>query len=208
MARKKSEKVVGRNLDAPVWTKTDTSNLPPLQFEEASGPVVGPRKLLAGVLRVAVVVIFYNIFGIHWGYEFEKEYIPSLTASIGENGANILIKLFVMVVYVATVVVFVKGVYKIKTWNIYLDVFEGKNMSGSECSSYVQNKGKSSALEQAYSYRDSKMAFMDNESKLKFFKETSVLNTNIMDSKSLSYLNSKMAFMDNESRLDVLRGKK
>lgn len=208
MARKKSEKVVGRNLDAPVWTKTDTSNLPPIDYREPAGPVVGLRKFLAGAWRVAVVVIFYNIYGTQWGFDAERAIFPKFESIFGEHTGHFFTNIIIAIGYITTVVMFVKGIYKIGTWNQYLDVFEGRNMSGSECSSYVQNKDKSSALEQAYSYRDSKMAFMDNESKLKFFKETSVLNTNIMDSKSLSYLNSKMAFMDNESRLDVLRGKK
>lgn len=205
MARKKKEII---NLDVPVWSESDISNLQPMKYSEPAGPVVGPRKLLAGVLRVAAVVIFYNVFGIDWGYEFEKEYIPSLTASIGENGANILIKLFVMVVYVTTVVVFVKGIYKIKTWNIYLDVFEGKNNAGYELYQSSTSTSNMTAVEQAYAYRDAKASMMDNESKLKFYMETSRLNNANMDYKTLEYLNSKMSMMDNESRLDVLRGKR
>lgn len=74
--------------------------------------------------------------------------------------------------------------------------------------------GDLSNIERVLSYRDNKMALMDNETATEFMSGTGHVDFMMsrpelkQSKKTLSYMNNKMALMDNETALNYIKGYK
>jgi hypothetical protein len=202
----------GRDLSKPLCTEKDLQDFKErlnkgIKEAEDSGKFqlgFGSKRLIEGVIRVFITVWVFGTYGASWGYDFDKVATPFFQNYFSKELSDFLVALIATVLYIALIVNFVKGVYKIRYWNMYIPLFEDKS-SGVAIES--SSSGRYSNIEEALRYRDSKMSMMDNDSRLKFYKETSRLNLEMMDHKTKDYLNSKMAFKDNDTKLDMLRGK-
>lgn len=176
--------------------------------KEGVGLSWGQKRFLGGLLRVLITVGFYVSFGAYWGESFHKSVQPSLEQYINKPGSEALTWIIICAVNITLIVSFVKGFYKMWMWDLYNDVFEGKNLSGTELSSsQIKSSNQSSNIQKAFEYRNSKISMMDNESASNLVLETSALNNVLSNERTASYLNSKMSMMSNEARLGLLKGK-
>lgn len=166
------------------------------------------KKLLGGLIRVIPIVLFNIYFGVDWGYKAEKSMAPWFVENTSKEFSDFFVSGLIAVGYLFQTIHFVKGMFKIFTFNMYIDVFEG-NPDLSKAWMVVGNSGSSkySNIESALEYRNSKMAMMDNEKASEFYMETSKLNNVFANENVSSFLDSKMSMMDNESKLNFLKGK-
>lgn len=161
------------------------------------------KKLLGGIFRVATVCLLYKYFGSDW----ENSIYSNLSNSSHSAGTNVISKLFNAGVGIWGVYWIVLGIYKIGTFNMYLDVYEAK------LTPYQKRKMKDSVsgtsnIEAAMRYRDSKMRTMSQEKAAEFYLSTNRIVNSTTNSSTLGFINSKMAIMSPNQRIDFLRGKK
>lgn len=169
------------------------------------------KKLIGGLVRVIGVIVFAYNFGPYW-YEPIKYWLREhLSDFMGKENGMFFAALISCVLAIIPVVIFIKGAYKVLTFNVYLDVFEGKNTSGHEYIGLApsdREKAKLSAIEKTLEYRNAKMKYMDNESAAKFYMETSSLNNlSNGNSRVSNYINSKISYLDNDSAINFLKNK-
>ncbi len=161
------------------------------------------KKLLGGIFRVATVCLLYKYFGSDW----ENSIYSNLSNSSYSTGTNVVSKLFNAGVGIWGVYWLVLGIYKIGTFNMYLDVYEAK------LTPYQKRKMKDSVsstsnIEDTLRYRDAKMRTMSQEKAAEFYLSTNRIINSTTSNSTLGYINSKMAMMSPNQRVDFLRGKK
>lgn len=185
------------------FKKSDTS-----VSKQSVGLDFNTKKLIGGLIRVIPIILFNVYFGADWGYKAEKSMAPWFIENTCKEFSDFFVSGLIVICYLFQIIHFVKGVFKICTCNMYVDVFEGKH-DLSKSWMVVGKSGNSnmSNIESAIEYRNSKMSMMDNEKASDFYMETSKLNNVFTSEKASSFINSKMAMADNESRLNFLKGK-
>jgi len=166
------------------------------------------KKLISGLIRVVPIVLFNIYFGTDWGYKAEKAMAPWFIENTCKEFSDFFVSGLITIGYIFQIIHLVKGVFKICTYNMYVDIFEGKHdlskawmVTGKSGNSNVSN------IESALEFRNSKMSMMDNEKASDFYIETSKLNNVFANENVSSFINSKMSMMDNESKLNLLKGK-
>jgi hypothetical protein len=84
------------------------------------------RKLLGGLFRLVSVILFYVYLGPDWVEDVQDAIVSFLSDDPDSAGANLVAKLFAAVIALWAIYWFGLGIYKIYTFNMYLDVFESK----------------------------------------------------------------------------------
>jgi hypothetical protein len=161
------------------------------------------KKLLGGIFRVATVCLLYKFFGSDW----ESSVYSNLSNSSHATGTNVVSKLFNAAVAIWGVYWLVLGIYKICTFNMYLDVYEAK-LTPFQKRNMKDSVSSTSNIEAAMRYRDSKMRTMSQEQAAEFYLSTNRIVNSTTNKSTLGYINSKMAIMSPNQRIDFLRGKK
>lgn len=161
------------------------------------------RKLLGGIFRITTVCLLYKYFGSDW----ENSFYSSLDSNYESTGAHLLIKLFNAGVGIWGVYWFALGVYKICTFNMYIDTYEAK-LTPFQKRHMKDNVTSTSNIEATMRYRDSKMRTMTNEQAAEFYLDTNRIVNSTTNKSVLGYINSKMTLMTPDQRINFLRGKK
>lgn len=164
------------------------------------------NKLFGGLFRIAFVVVFLNMFGIHWNEKVTPILKENISVVLGQETGNFLSLLLVMAGHLTLLVMLVKGVYKVLTFNQYIDDYEGKNLAGYEISQRSRT-GSTSNIDKVYAYRNSKMAGMTPSKAADLHIQTSKLGGSASNPKVEGYINSKLAGMSPEKGLNFLKGK-
>jgi hypothetical protein len=163
------------------------------------------NKLLGGIFRIAFVVAVFNIFGVHWGEKASPILRENISAVIGVENGNFVGAALVAIAYIMLVIIMVKGVYKILTFNQYIDVYEGKNLLGIEMSQKTNTER--SNIDKVYAFRDAKMTNMTRDKAADLHIKTSKLGGSASNPKVEGYINSKLSWMSPSKGLDFLKGK-
>jgi hypothetical protein len=161
------------------------------------------KKLLGGIFRVTTVCLLYKYFGSDW----ENFVYSNLRTNTDSAGVSFLYKLLNAAVSIWGVYWFVLGIYKIYTFNMYLDVYEAK-LTPFQKRNMKDSVSSTSNIEEALRYRDSKMRTMTQEKAAEFYMSTNRIINSTTNSSTLGYINSKMAMMSPEQRINYLSGKK
>jgi hypothetical protein len=201
------------NLSVPLYKQKQnkpTKEVNAIVFEKQ--PLLGysAKKLISGLIMVAITLGVFNYFGIYWGEKAEKSIIPALESVFDKENATFFSSIIISAGYITLFTLFVKGVYRVMTCNQFLEAFEGKNTSGWEYSAAQQaafSNKSTSAIDNAYSYRNSLMQNMAPDNAVKFYMETSKLNNSPMSDSTKGYINSKLSMMSPDKTIDFLRGK-
>jgi hypothetical protein len=162
------------------------------------------KKLLGGIFRVATVCLLYFFFGDKWEDSF---YSNLSNNSYSSTGANLLPKLFNAAVGLWGVYWIGLGIYKIYTFNMYLDVYEAK-LTLFQKQNMKDIEPSTSNIEAALRYRDAKMKTMTTKEAARFYMDTNSILGSTTNKSVLGYINSKMTTMTPNQRIDFLRGKK
>ena len=161
------------------------------------------KKLLGGIFRVATVCLLYKYFGSYW----ENSFYSNLSKHSDSSGATLVSKLFNAAVGLWGVYWFVLGLYKIYTFNMYLDVYEAK-LTPFQKRNMTDSEQSTSNIEATLKYRDELMKTMTTKQAAKFYLETNSMIGSTTNKSVLGYINSKMTLMTPNQRIDYLRGKK
>jgi hypothetical protein len=161
------------------------------------------KKLLGGIFRVATVCLLYKYFGSYW----ENSIYSNLSNSSDSTVVSLVSKLFNAAVGLWGVYWFVLGLYKIYTFNMYLDVYEAK-LTPYQKSHMTDSEPSTSNIEATLKYRDELMKTMTSKQAAKFYLETNSMLGSTTNKSVLGYINSKMTLMTPNQRIDFLRGKK
>jgi len=161
------------------------------------------KKLLGGIFRVATVCLLYKYFGSYW----ENSIYSNLSNSSDSKVVSLVSKLFNAAVGLWGVYWFVLGLYKIYTFNMYLDVYEAK-LTPYQKSHMTDSEPSTSNIEATLKYRDELMKTMTSKQAAKFYLETNSMLGSTTNKSVLGYINSKMTLMTPNQRIDFLRGKK
>ena len=161
------------------------------------------KKLLGGIFRVATVCLLYKYFGSYW----EDSFYSNLSKNSDSTVATSVSKLFNAAVGLWGVYWFVLGIYKIYTFNMYIDVYEAK-LTPYQKSHMKDSEPSTSNIEAALRYRDAKMKTMTQEQAADFYLSTNGIINSTTNKSTLGYINSKMTLMTPNQRVDYLRGKK
>jgi hypothetical protein len=168
------------------------------------------KKLISGLVMIAIVIGVFGYFGIYWGEKAEKSTIPALESVFDKENAIFFSSILISAGYIALFVLFVKGLYRVMTFHMYNDIFEGKNLSGRELSAGRQalaSTSNTSAIDNAYGYRNALMNNMTPDKAAEFYMETSKLNNSPISDSTKGYINSKLGMMSPDKAINFLRGK-
>ena len=161
------------------------------------------KKLLGGIFRVATVCLLYKYFGSDW----EDSIYSNLSNNSDSTFANLVSTLFNAGVGIWGVYWIVLGIYKIYTFNMYLDVYEAK-LTPFQKRNMTDSVSSTSNIEATMRYRDAKMRTMSQEKAAEFYLSTNRIINSTTNSSTLGFINSKMTLMTPNQRIDYLRGKK
>ena len=161
------------------------------------------KKLLGGIFRVATVCLLYKYFGSYW----EDSFYSNLSKNSDSTVATSVSKLFNAAVGLWGVYWFVLGIYKIYTFNMYIDVYEAK-LTPFQKQNMTDSEPSTSNIEATLRYRDAKMKTMTQEQAADFYLSTNGIVNSTTNKSVLGYINSKMTLMTPNQRVDFLRGKK
>lgn len=171
------------------------------------------NKFLGGIFKISLIVVFLNKFGIHWNEKatpFLKEFFIII---IGEQTGNFLALAIIATAHVFMLVMLIKGIYQVLTYNQYIDEYEGKNLAGYEISQTHNIHGvpysnsNISNINKVYAYRNSKMAGMTPEKAAELYINTSKLGRT-SNKQMEGYINSKLGGMTPDKGLNYLKGMK
>jgi hypothetical protein len=176
-------------------------------------PNLHRNKLIGGLWRLAFVLIFLNIFGIHWN-EKANPYFESIFLEVFDKQNSVFFSsLIVGVGHIVLLVMLIKGVYKTCTFTKYLNTFDEGNLAGYE---YIREprrtKKDTSGFGKAYSYRESVMRSQTPECAAKtLINSSKVIGSNESTGKgydkATGYINSKLRGMSPSSAFKYLSGK-
>jgi hypothetical protein len=124
--------------------------------------------------------------------------------------ADVLSELSIIILGVCLLYCFCSGIYRIITFRIYINEFEGKTPGGiivKENSSYPN-------INRILNYRESKLAGMSSERAAELYIQTSAINalysgyySGAETKRTLSYIESKLSGMSGERALSYLTNK-
>ena len=172
------------------------------------------NKLLSGLWRVAFVLIFLNIFGIHWN-EKANPYLESIFLEVFDKQNSIFFaSLIVGVGHIVLLVMLVKGVYKTFTFGQYLRTFDEGNISGYEYLRDTSNiNSNTRGFEKAYSYRESVMNAQTPQKAAETLINSSKIGFGGNGSsgkgydKAASYIDSRLSALSPQEAFKFLSGK-
>lgn len=165
------------------------------------------KKLLGGLFRLVSVILFYVYLGPDWVKDVQSVIVSALSEDPKSAGANLVAHLFRLTISIWMLYWFVLGIYKIYTFNMYIDEFECKLTPFQK--QYMEDVDPSTSnIESAIKYRDAKMRTMTPERAAEYYLDTNRLLSSTTNKSTLGYINSKMAFMSPERRVNFLRGRK
>ena len=153
-----------------------------------------------------------NIFGIHWNEKATPFLKGVMSYIVGDETGKFIALLLVAIGHVFLLIMLIKGVYQILTFNQYIDVYEGKNLLGVEVSQthnvhgVAYSNSSSSNVDKVYGYRNSKMTGMTPDKAAKLYIQTSKLGNNTTHKNVEGYINSKLGGMTPEKGLEFLKG--
>lgn len=169
------------------------------------------KKLLIGILLFGSFHFLFDIIGGHDGLVcIENSLNVWLTNIIGKDLASIFSTLICLPIPIFMVYAAVSGTYRICTFNKYNPVFEEHSSGG------VQVKGCDSYpnINRVLSYRESKMAGMNNEQAAELYISSSKIeslylgyNTGPETKRTLSFIESKLSGMSADRGLNYLANK-
>jgi hypothetical protein len=165
------------------------------------------RKLLGGIFRVTSVSLFCVYLGTEWIRDVQESIVSTLSDNPDSAGANLVAKLFALGIALWGLYWFVLGIYKIYTFNMYLDVYEAK-LTPFQKRNMTDSVSSTSNIEATMRYRDAKMRTMTQEQAAEFYLSTNRIVNSTTNKSVLGYINSKMTLMTPNQRIDFLRGKK
>lgn len=165
------------------------------------------KKLLGGIFRVVAVCLAYTYIGTD-RIAYAQEYIVSaLSDNPDSAGANFVAKLFAAAIGLWGVYWFFTGIYKIYTFNMYLDAYECE-LTPFQKRNMTDSVSSNSNIEATMRYRDAKMRTMTQEQAADFYLSTNRIVNSTTNKSVLGYINSKMTIMTPDQRINFLRGKK
>lgn len=167
------------------------------------------RKLITGILMVSAAIFIYKMVGGKGNEPIDTWAQGYLVPLLGRENGLFFSALLNGSVSILAFVFFIKGLYRIYTFNQVIDAYDIGNIAGYEVS---QNRGTTNSdtnnIDSAYAYRNAKAQFMTPDKAAEFYMETSRLSNSNMDKSTRDYVNSKMGMMSSEGKLNFLRGKK
>jgi len=178
------------------------SGLNSMLDDNASG-----KKLLGGIFRVASVCLAYTYLGPEWVADVQDSIVSTLSDDPDSANANFVAKLFAAIIAIWGLYWFFTGIYKIYTFNMYIDVYEAK-LTPFQKRNMTDSVSSTSNIEDTLRYRDSKMRTMTQEQAAEFYLSTNRIVNSTTNKSVLGYINSKMTMMSPNKRIDFLRGKK
>jgi hypothetical protein len=165
------------------------------------------KKLLGGLFRLVSVILFYIYLGPDWVKEVQHSIVSTLSSDPKSAGANLVADLFRFAISIWMIYWFVLGIYKIYTFNMYVDEFECKLTPFQK--KYMKDVDPSTSnIEEAMRYRNAKMRTMTPERAAEYYLDTNRVLGSATNKSVVGYINSKMTFMSPEQRISFLRGKK
>lgn len=171
------------------------------------------NKLIGGVWRLAFVLLFLSIFGIHWN-EKANPYFESIFLEVFDKQNSVFFSsLVVGIGHIVLLVMLIKGVYKTCTFTQYLNTFDEGNLAGYEYIIEPRRASKdTSGIEKAYSYRESIMRSQTPDNAAKTLINSSKIvgsseSTGRGYDKATGYINSKLRGMSPSSAFKYLSGK-
>lgn len=165
------------------------------------------KKLFGGLFRLVSVVLFYKYLGPDWVDDAKESIVSTLSDNPDSAGANFIAGLFAAAIGLWAIYWFVLGIYKIYTFNMYIDEFETK-LTPFQKRNMKDINPSTSNIEAAMRYRDSKMRTMTPEQAAEYYLDTNRVVNSTTNKSVLGYINSKMTIMTPDQRIDFLRGKK
>ena len=170
------------------------------------------NKLFGGLWRLAFVLIFFNLFGIHWN-EKANPYFESILLEVFDKQNSVFFSsLIVAIGHIILLFMMVKGFYKTFTFGQYLRTFDEGNLSGYE---YIRDprsvSPNNSGLGRAYAYRESVMSSQTPERAANTLLSSSKIgfgsSTGKGYDKAAGYIDSKLSAMSPSSALEFLSRK-
>ena len=162
-------------------------------------------KLLRGIFRIGMLVIFYKIFGIYWDEDATPFLTEKISAVLGSDFGSFMAATLVAVANIFILYTMFKGVYQIATFNQYHEVYEGKLTAWQKAHATSIDQG--SNIDKVYGYRNSKMGWMSPDKAAELYISTSKLGGFAGNKGAEGYINSKLGGMSPDKGLDYLRGK-
>lgn len=165
------------------------------------------KKLLGGLFRLVSVILFYVYLGPDWVKSAQNSIVSTLSDNPDSAGANLVAKLFAAGIALWALYWFVLGIYKIYTFNMYIDEFECKLTPYQK--KYMKDINPSTSnIEATMRYRDAKMRTMTPDQAAEYYLDTNRVLGSTTNKSVIGYINSKMTMMTPDQRINFLRGKK
>jgi hypothetical protein len=165
------------------------------------------RKLASGLFRLASVSLFYTYLGPDWVSKVQKDIVSWLSTDPDSAGADLIAKLFGAVIGLWLLYWFVTGIYRIYTFNMYMDAYETR-LTPFQKRHMCDTDPDTSNINAALRYRDAKMRTMTPEQAADYYLVSSRIIGGTDNKKVIGYINSRMTLMTPEQRVDYLSGKK
>lgn len=169
------------------------------------------KKLVIGLLLFGSFHILFDVIGGHDGLVcIENSLNVWLTSIIGKDLANIFSPLICLPIPIFMIYAAVSGTYRICTFNRYNPVFEERSPGGVQvkcCDPYPN-------INRVLSYRESKMAAMNNEQAAELYISNAKIealyigyNNGPETKRTLSFIESKLSGMSADRGLNYLANK-
>jgi len=177
-----------------------------------NGQIFNPsKKLLIGIILFASFYLLYYITGGPNGLYDVKKFLKLSVFNIFPSGfAGFLSSISIAVIGLTMVYLFVSGLYRMCTFNIYLPTFEDNTPGGTPvrgCDSFPN-------INRVLSYRESKMCSMSPERAADLYVGSSKIeslytnyNNGPETQRALSYIESKLSSMSSDRALNYLANK-
>jgi len=182
-----------------------------LQENVKTNNYLGAKKLISGLIMLGLSILMHNTVGYNGDIDVDKWSQGYLVPLIGKDSGLFFSATLGAICAISIAVFFIKGLFRIITFNQFIECIEGKNTSGCELSAAQQaqfSKSGTSNIDEAYAYRNFKAGYMTPDKAAEFYMETSRLNNSMADSDTIGYVNSKMGMMSPDQKIDFLQGKK
>jgi hypothetical protein len=181
------------------------------QFK-TNGKIFNPfKKLVIGIILFASFFVLNNYVGGADGLtDIENFSSKSILSVLPSDLASIIASIVSIIIAVAMLYMFISGLYRICTFNIYNPVFEDYTPGGipvKGCDSYPE-------INRVLSYRESKMAGMSSERAAELYISSSKIESLYTGysngpetQRTLSFIESKLSGMSPDRGLNYLANK-
>ena len=169
------------------------------------------KKLISGLILLGLAIFMHNTIGYNGDTDLTKWLQGYLIPFFGKDSGSFFSVTLDAICHIFMAIFFVKGVFRIVTFNQFIESFEGENTSGCEFSAAQQaefSRTNTSAIGEAYAYRNAKAKYMTPDKAAEFYIETSKFANSMADNGTIEYINSKMGMMTPDQKISFLQGKK